>query len=54
MVGQHDVTDAIRDPEVTAVVSAIARVPEVRVRLTELFRAIMASTDRGRHRGRRT
>src|SRR6185437_5326409 len=44
MVGEHDVTDAIRDPEVTAVVSAIARVPEVRARLTELFRDIMAET----------
>ena len=46
MVGEHDVTAAIRDPEVTAVVSAIARVPDVRVRLTELFRAIMESTER--------
>ena len=41
-VGDHDVTDAIREPEVTAVVSAIARVPEVRSFLTGLFRSIIA------------
>ncbi|MFJ3391592.1 (d)CMP kinase [Leifsonia aquatica] len=40
-VGDHDVTDAIREPDVTAVVSAIARVPEVRVFLTQLFRDIV-------------
>lgn len=45
-VGEHDVTEAIREPAVTAVVSAIARVPEVRSRLTELFRAIMRETER--------
>ena len=45
-VGEHDVTDAIRDPEVTAVVSAVARVPEVRSWLTSLFRDIMATTSR--------
>jgi cytidylate kinase len=38
-VGSADVTDAIREPRVTAVVSAVARVPEVRVRLNERFRA---------------
>lgn len=43
-VGDHDVTDAIREPEVTAVVSAIARVPEVRSFLTGLFRSIVART----------
>jgi cytidylate kinase len=46
-VGEHDVTDAIRLPEVTGVVSAIARVPEVRTFLTELFRDIIRRTDRG-------
>ncbi|WP_348786956.1 (d)CMP kinase [Leifsonia sp. NPDC080035] len=45
-VGDHDVTDAIREPEVTAVVSAIARVPEVRSFLTRLFRDIVARSDR--------
>ncbi|ERK71041.1 (d)CMP kinase [Leifsonia aquatica] len=40
-VGDHDVTDAIREPDVTAVVSAIARVPEVRAFLTQLFRDIV-------------
>jgi cytidylate kinase len=45
-VGDHDVTEAIRTPEVTAVVSAIARVPEVREFLTGLFRHIIRTTDR--------
>jgi cytidylate kinase len=45
-VGRHDVTDAIREPRVTAVVSAIARVPEVRSRLVELFRSVIRSNDR--------
>lgn len=43
-VGGVDVTTAIRDPAVTGVVSLIARVPEVRVRLNLLFRRIAAST----------
>ncbi|SEA98240.1 (d)CMP kinase [Leifsonia sp. 21MFCrub1.1] len=45
-VGDTDVTEAIRTPEVTAVVSAIARVPEVRAFLTGLFRDIIRRTDR--------
>ena len=45
-VGDHDVTEAIREPEVTAVVSAIARVPEIRAFLTRLFRDIVARSDR--------
>lgn len=45
-VGDHDVTEVIRTPEVTAVVSAIARVPEVREFLTGLFRRIVRATDR--------
>jgi cytidylate kinase len=45
-VGDSDVTEAIRTPEVTAVVSAIARVPEVREFLTGLFRHIIRTTDR--------
>ena len=45
-VGGTDVTDAIRDPRVTAVVSHIARVPAVRQHLVELFRRVIAGTDR--------
>ena len=45
-VGDDDVTETIRTPEVTAVVSAIARVPEVREFLTGLFRDIVRRTDR--------
>jgi cytidylate kinase len=44
-VGETDVTDAIRDPEVSARVSAVARIPEVRLRLNELFRALLVGTD---------
>ena len=43
-VGDTDVTDAIREPRVTAVVSDVARIPEVRVRLTEMFRATIAAS----------
>jgi cytidylate kinase len=43
-VGSHDVTEAIREPAVTAVVSAVARVSEVRGHLVELFRGIIAET----------
>lgn len=45
-VGDHDVTEAIRQPDVTAAVSAIARVPEVRDFLTGLFRSIVARTEK--------
>ncbi len=38
-VGETDVTTAIREPRITALVSDVARIPEVRVRLTEMFRA---------------
>ncbi len=40
-VGETDVTDGIREPRATAAVSAVARVPEVRTHLTELFRRII-------------
>jgi cytidylate kinase len=43
-VGETDVTDAIREPRVTAVVSHIARVPEVRSYLVDLFRSIIAAS----------
>jgi cytidylate kinase len=45
-VGQTDVTDAIRSPEVSAAVSAVARLPAVRGALTELFRSIAENVDR--------
>jgi len=43
-VGSEDVTDDIRLPSVTALVSNVARVPEVREHLTALFRAIIAAS----------
>jgi len=43
-VGGVDVTDAIREPRVTGVVSQIARVPEVRTYLVGLFRDIIAAS----------
>lgn len=45
-VGEVDVTTAIRDPDISAVVSRVARVPEVRTHLIELFRGIMADERR--------
>ncbi|CAN5359897.1 hypothetical protein BH11ACT3_BH11ACT3_19480 [soil metagenome] len=46
-VGEHDVTTAIREPRVTAVVSDVAKIPEVRSALTETFRRLIAANDRG-------
>jgi cytidylate kinase len=46
-VGDADVTDEIRTPRVTAAVSGIARVPAVRVRLNEGFRARLAAAEPG-------
>jgi CMP/dCMP kinase len=46
LVGEHDVTEAIREPDVSAVVSSVARVPQVRTWLNELFRRIMSATNR--------
>ena len=45
-VGDVDVTTAIRDPEISAVVSRVARVSEVRAHLIELFRGIIADEPR--------
>jgi cytidylate kinase len=42
-VGDTDVVQAIREPRVTAVVSHVARVPEVRAYLVQLFRDTIAS-----------
>ncbi len=44
-VGQTDVTVAIRDPRVTAVVSHIARIAAVRSNLVQLFRRVIESSD---------
>lgn len=44
-VGEHDVTEAIREPRVSAVVSDIARVPEVREALTGAFRRIIRASE---------
>ncbi|MFT2816844.1 (d)CMP kinase [Leifsonia sp. A12D58] len=45
-VGDTDVTEAIREPRVSASVSAIARVPEVRAHLTEIFRRLARDTQK--------
>ncbi|MHA6694817.1 (d)CMP kinase [Homoserinimonas sp. A520] len=42
-VGDTDVEKAIREPRITAVVSNIARVPEVRSWMVQLFRDVIAS-----------
>lgn len=44
--GPVDVTAAIREPRVTAVVSDVARIPEVRSALTEVFRRLIGAADR--------
>jgi cytidylate kinase len=41
-----DVTDDIREPAVSAVVSAVARIPEVREFMVELFRGIISGSRR--------
>ena len=46
-VGDVDVTDEIRTPRVTAAVSGIARVPAVRLRLNDGFRARLAAAEPG-------
>jgi cytidylate kinase len=43
-VGEHDVTRAIREPRVSAVVSDVARVPSVRSALNDTFRRLIAAT----------
>lgn len=41
-VGEAEVTDAIRDPRVSGAVSGVARVPEVRAQVNELFRRLVS------------
>jgi cytidylate kinase len=43
-VGGTDVTSAIREPRVSAVVSDVARVPEVRVALNDAFRRMIRAS----------
>ena len=45
-VGSEDVTEDIREPRVTGVVSAVARIPEVRAFMVELFRGVIRSSKR--------
>jgi cytidylate kinase len=45
-VGTADVTAAIREPRVSAAVSAVARIPAVREQVNDVFRALAAASDR--------
>jgi cytidylate kinase len=45
-VGSDDVTEDIREPRVSAVVSAVARIPEVRAFMVDLFRGVIRSSKR--------
>ena len=45
-VGSEDVTNAIRNPRVSAVVSNVARIPEVRQYMVALFRRIIATSSK--------
>ena len=45
-VAGHDVTEAIREPRVAAAVSQVARIPEVRAFMIELYRRIIAEANR--------
>jgi cytidylate kinase len=45
-VGGVDVTDAIRDPRISAVVSQVARVAVVRAYLVDLFRGVIDRSER--------
>lgn len=45
-VGSEDVTTDIREPAISSTVSNIARIPEVRQYLVDLFRSIIASTEK--------
>lgn len=43
-VGEIDVSDEIREPRISAVVSEVARIPQVRVALNDAFRRLIAAT----------
>ncbi|WP_426621951.1 (d)CMP kinase [Microbacterium sp. As-52] len=44
LVGDVEVTEAIRDPRVSGAVSGVARVPEVRAQVNELFRRLVSDS----------
>jgi cytidylate kinase len=46
VVDDTDITEAIREPRVTSVVSDVAQVPAVRTYMVGLFRQIIAASDR--------
>lgn len=46
-IGEHDITNAIRGPEVTAAVSEVARNPEIRAVAVEQQRGIINAAERG-------
>lgn len=43
-LGEQEITDAIRSTELSRKVSSVARIPEVRSALTELFRSVLHGT----------
>jgi cytidylate kinase len=45
-VDEIDVTNYIREPDVSAAVSSVARIPEVRQYMVELFRSIIEGSER--------
>jgi cytidylate kinase len=45
-VGAADVTEAIREPDVSEAVSGVARVPVIRESINALFRGLVAGSDR--------
>ena len=45
-VNEEDITEAIREPRITDVVSKVAKIPVVRQYLSDLFRHIMATTNK--------
>ncbi len=45
-VDEIDVTDDIREPRVSAAVSGVARIPEVRAFMVELFRSIISDSQK--------
>jgi cytidylate kinase len=45
-VDDNDITADIREPDVSAAVSSVARIPEVRSYMVDLFRSIIASSEK--------
>lgn len=44
LVGEAEITEAIREPRVSGAVSGVARVPEVRAQVNELFRKLVSES----------